>query len=527
MSATASAPGSVPRLESPPRARRGLGLPATAAAIFVVTVAARLVPMLRGGGLSGYGSYDDSVYFAASLGWVHGRWPYRDFLLVHPPGIVVALSPFAELSRWVGDANGVAAGRLAWNVMGGLTAVGIVLLVWRLSRAGAVVAGLFYALLWPAAMVERLTDLEGPQNFLLIIALLLLRPFGPERRTRRSAQVAALAAGAAMGLAWSVKIWWAAPLLVLAVWLAFGPRRRQLGWFLIGVAAALAAVCLPFFLTAPRQMWRDVISDQLNRPRHNLWLPRLTDITGTTRLLHGSQRPEGLILVGLMVLIIILLSWRRPGARMISLLYQTMLAVLIISPPVFVHYGSFVAVPLGILIGVATGELLGLARRIPLTILRVAGTTVVAVGIAATLVIMAVPMARAKANQPVATGRLAAEVARMPGCVSYDQPSQAISLNVVTRDLERGCPMIADLGATSHWTKLKATSDGCLTHSEKIALDYLRSASASLLWRYPPGHGKHAAIHIIGGWKLLARQHRLRLVVPEHLPGRAEQCGAG
>jgi alpha-1,2-mannosyltransferase len=55
----------------------------------------RLVPVLRGGGLYGLGNYDDGVYYAAGTGIAHGLLPYRDFLLLHPPGVPLLLTPFA------------------------------------------------------------------------------------------------------------------------------------------------------------------------------------------------------------------------------------------------------------------------------------------------------------------------------------------------------------------------------------------------------------------------------------------------
>ena len=45
----------------------------------------------------GLGNYDDGVYYSAATALVHGQLPYRDFLLLQPPGIAVLLAPFA---RW-------------------------------------------------------------------------------------------------------------------------------------------------------------------------------------------------------------------------------------------------------------------------------------------------------------------------------------------------------------------------------------------------------------------------------------------
>jgi len=510
-----------------------LQLPIAALLVFVTAVAARLVPLLRGGGLRGYGSYDDSVYFAATLGWLHGRWPYRDFLFLQPPGLIVVLSPYAALARWFGDSGGLAAARMGWIVAGGLTTVGLLVLLWRTSRTAAVVAGLFYAVSWPAAMVERVTDLEGPQNLLLVSALVLLRlvatdrpvvdhhsddhvapvPTGdPEWRVVIK-QLAVLGAGLAFGLACSIKIWEVAPIVVVAGWLALARRLRDLAWFSLGVVAALSAVCLPFFLTAGQQMWHMVVADQLNRPRHPGWAKRLVFTTGTTHLLPIDRIGVGLITVLVIIAVALVLAWRRPEGRLIAILYLVAFGVLMQSPPTYVHYGSFVAPMQAMLLGLATSEAIRLSRRIPSAIAGrlVAGT--VAAAVSSMLLLSAYAPATVPAGHPAPNGRLDAITDDFHGCISYDEPSQALSLDLVSRDLDRGCPFVVDLGAASGWNRLRLKSARHPTRSEMIALDYLRNASASLLFRYPPGHHGNS-VNIPGHWRLLARDHRVRLVAP-------------
>jgi hypothetical protein len=84
----------------------------------MLAFACRLVPVLRGGGLSGVDTYDPSVYYAAAVGLFSGRMPYRDFLLLHPPGILLALQPFAALGAVVGDPIAMASARVAFMLLG-------------------------------------------------------------------------------------------------------------------------------------------------------------------------------------------------------------------------------------------------------------------------------------------------------------------------------------------------------------------------------------------------------------------------
>ena len=110
-----------------------------AIALAAIAFAFRLVPVLRGGGLLGLGNYDDGVYYAAATGLVHGRLPYHDFLLLHPPGMPLLLAPFALGAQLTSDSYGFAAARLAWMLLGAVNA----LLIWRILRPIGLVAALF------------------------------------------------------------------------------------------------------------------------------------------------------------------------------------------------------------------------------------------------------------------------------------------------------------------------------------------------------------------------------------------------
>ena len=65
-----------------------------------VALAVRRVPVLRGGGLFGTMAYDDGVYFGSAIALLDGRVPYRDFLLLHPPGILVVSRRSPRSGTW-------------------------------------------------------------------------------------------------------------------------------------------------------------------------------------------------------------------------------------------------------------------------------------------------------------------------------------------------------------------------------------------------------------------------------------------
>src|SRR3954471_5445292 len=98
--------------------------------VALVALVARLAPVLRGGGLTGVQAYDDGVYYSASDALLSGRLPYRDYVLLHPPGITVVLAPFAALGRVFGDPVGLATGRLAFMLVGTASAA----LAWAVAR---------------------------------------------------------------------------------------------------------------------------------------------------------------------------------------------------------------------------------------------------------------------------------------------------------------------------------------------------------------------------------------------------------
>ncbi len=481
---------------------------------FLLTVIVRLVPMLRGGGLRGYGSYDDSVYYASAVGLVHGRLPYRDFLLLQPPGIVLLLAPFAALGRLVGEADGMALARLAWMITGGLTAVGIVVLLLPLGRIAAGTGAAVYALSWPAALVERVTDLEAPQNLALVAALLLLRPKAGVRSTRARTTFA-LIAGLLLGLSTGVKIWGILSVVVLAGWLVISRRFRDLTAMVAGVVVAAGAVYLPFFLASPRQMWQMVVLDQLGRRRLGTGLQRLEVLTGTTQLAQGHRQ---LLIVGAAVAVMIaavILGWLVRGLRPVVVIYAVHAAALLLAPPVFVHYGALVAVPTAMLIGAAVAVLARTIASIGPAVARRALTAVLAAVIVAALVTLAYPQAKAK-KETAMPARIARTVRHAAGCVTFDTPSPALAIGVVGRNLARGCPLVVDLGGASYQPALATRTARAHDRAwQPYAVTYLGSGSIAIIDRFSAGFGfSPATAGTIARWPLLARHGHLQLRRP-------------
>lgn len=140
--------------------------------------------MTLAGAWSGIVEYDDGVHLAAAHLLADGQLPYRDFVFVQPPGVLLVLQPFVAISHLFGEQDALVAMRLAFVLVGCLN-VG---LVWRLLRehgTTATVAGAaFYAVWFPTVSAERTALLEPLLNLALLGALLYSGaiPRGPRPR---------------------------------------------------------------------------------------------------------------------------------------------------------------------------------------------------------------------------------------------------------------------------------------------------------------------------------------------------------
>jgi hypothetical protein len=71
----------------------------------VIAAALDVLQLSRPGYLLG-GTPDISVYLGTAVRLVHGALPYRDFVLVQPPGSTLLLSPAFWWEGWSGTTDG-------------------------------------------------------------------------------------------------------------------------------------------------------------------------------------------------------------------------------------------------------------------------------------------------------------------------------------------------------------------------------------------------------------------------------------
>lgn len=481
------------------------------AVVGVAGFAARYLLLTRGGGLLGNTGYDDGVYYAAADALVHGRLPYRDFLLIQPPGILLALAPFAWLGSLVTDPTGVAAARLTFVALGAGNAVLVAAVVRRYGFVAAAVGGGMYAVFLPAVYAERSTLLEPLGTFLVLIGLLLLgRAPAPGRR-------AALWAGIALGLAATVKIWFIVPVLVLA---AFAGRHRLR--YAVGAGTGLAVVYLPFLVAAPSATVRQIVLDQLGRPRTPTGLiGRLAAIVGAPHghapaALRWMSSPTFAAVLLLAAAALALLAWLVPDARRYVVLLVADTVVLLAGPSWFPHYTALTAPLLAIVTGIGLARA---TRRLwrPARLLAAAAVLLVVLG-------SGWGGLRSTVTKPFPAAALTPAAAAVRGCVASDDPFALAALNVLSRDYARGCTVWPDVTGWTYDRDALRDSSGTPVPRAKNAqwqrhlLTYLTPADAFLRHRGGTGASKatkaviatHPVLAQSGTWKLRAGDRTTR-----------------
>jgi len=208
-----------------------------------------------------YLEYDDGVWFGTSVRLAHGIFPYRNFVDDQPPGVPVAMLPFALLSRSAGTATAFAAARVAVPLV---ETVGVVALGWMLRHRGALTVAVACGALavYPVCLIDQRTVMLEPFCATLCV-LGLAAVFVGDRLSGRTG--ALVLGGAFFGLAGSCKAFALLPFVVVVAAFLTSRARLRLVPFLAGTAGGFAVVCGPFFALAPSAFLHDVIVTQISR----------------------------------------------------------------------------------------------------------------------------------------------------------------------------------------------------------------------------------------------------------------------
>ena len=469
----------------------------------------RLSTLLRGGGLNGRLGYDGGVYYAASSALAHGMLPYRDFLLLHPPGLTLEMLPFAALGEVVGDADAFALARLAWCGLGA-TSTALVFVVLR-SRGlwPALAASVFYAVFVPAVVSEDITTLEAVGSVCLLGALaLLVRQWDG----RGSSTAGLIVAGILLGASTATKIWGVLIVVVLVGWSVRRLGRRRAGTILAAAVATTTVVCLPFFLAAPATMWRMVVFDQLGRRRVSEPLAgRVVDTLGVSELRDTMSTGVLTALAVLVLAVVLALALRDPLGRFAALLFAVTFGLLMWTPPWSLAYTSLAAPAIAVLVGCAVARLLVASpRRRPVT-----GGVVAAV--LAAYAAVSLPGLPSGSHFP--GQQLEAAFLETPGCVVTDDPIALIETGALQRNYALGCPVVVDLSGYS-WDLQPSAGRQMSRQRNKqwnqVALDHLGSGEVSVVVRFRDLAGLSSDTKTeIATWPLLAGADGLEVRHPD------------
>jgi hypothetical protein len=454
--------------------------------VFAVAFGTRLLVPLTSHGLVGNYSYDASVYYSSAAALIHGRAPYRDFILLHPPGITLALAPAAAIGRITTDRTGFAIAAVAFMVLGAVTAALVVVVARRLGAGwwAATVGGLFYALWLPSVRAEYLSRLEPLGNFLLLCGLLAYTDIGGHRTKH-----AAVLCGFALGAATAVKVWYAVPLAVVLGFLAARNRLHDAVRAGVGATAAVVLICGPFFALAPSAMWRMVVTAQLGRESSNplrgvITLHRLPEaLSWQTAVLIDAA-----VLTAVAVLLVI--AWRTPLVRLPAALLLASAAVLLAAPSWYVNYADFLAPAAALCVATGATAIAAATHATAPAFGRVAAVTgaiVVLVAIVAPAERMWFGRSRPGAAPP--SRELASAVSDVR-CVVSDSPMALIGLNALDRGLAGGCPNWIDVTGRTYASDMDVRGDDGRRVSraanprwQRVLRNYLLSGDALIMIR--------------------------------------------
>jgi hypothetical protein len=373
--AVARRPGGLP-LSHPAPVEQGQGMTwAIIAATSLIALALSVYQLTRPGMLFGLTEYDDGVYFGSAIRLIHGALPYRDFVLVHPPGFELLASPVAWLSRAIGTRDAMAALRLCMPLVAAVNVLLVGALLRHRGRLTTLVGAGLMAM-FPAEVGATHTALLEPvlDLFCLLGALLVFR--GETLGGRRQL----LLGGVAFGFAGTIKGWALIPVLVIAV-LCLPQVWRRLAPFVCGVTIGFAVPTLPFVIAAPGAFYHDVVATQLVRIAGSGRIPlttRFADLTGAPSSFHGWLGVALAIGFAAVVIAALTRSNGRPTTFQWFAVGSTVgIAALLMLPAQFYgHYAAFIAPFLAIAVASAVGVL------VPAPLLRT-GLAIAALGLIA------------------------------------------------------------------------------------------------------------------------------------------------
>jgi hypothetical protein len=171
----------------------------------------RVYQLTRPGYLLGVTEYDDGPYFGSAVNLLNGKLPYRDFVLVQPPGITLLMTPAAAVAKAAGTVWGMAAGRVLTTLASTAAVVLAGLLVRHRGLVTVTIACGVLAV-YPDSVAAAHTVLVEPWLVLACLAGAVAL-FDGDRITAGRRRLAL--GGVMLGFAGATETWAIVPVLVL------------------------------------------------------------------------------------------------------------------------------------------------------------------------------------------------------------------------------------------------------------------------------------------------------------------------
>ena len=467
--ARTSADGSQGGAPASQRGRRPAWLTPVNTVIIITTLVAfalRLYQDSRPGFLLGVAEFDDGPYFGSAVRLVHGSMPYRQFVLVQPPGITLLMSPVALLSYLTGTGWGLAIGRLV-TLLAGTAGVALAGLLVRHRGLLAVLVTCGIMAVYSDAVAAAHTVLVEPWLVLFCLAG-AVAVFDGDRITARTKRLAW--GGVLFGFAGAVEAWAIVPVIVLAALCL--PHLKRAAIYAGGVAAGFLVPVLPFALAGPTQFYHSLITAQIGSRANAArvgFLYRLWNMIGFPYAMNWPKAIVLLVVLALVIFVIVaqaaaLVVTHRPPPTLEW--FATVSAALIVAmflwPPQFhYHFAQFLAPFMAMALALPASRLLygtrpgeGVAVSWPRTsgprAARRLGMAVVSVT-AVALAVVALFQFRLESRPAKIMGRIPAAIDRLipPGaCVLTDTVSVILAANRFESTDPRCSQMVDGVGTT-------------------------------------------------------------------------------
>jgi hypothetical protein len=175
----------------------------------------------------------------------------------------------------------------------------------------------------------------------------------------------------------------------------------------------------------------------------------------------------------------------------------------------FRHYAALTAPVIAVVAGAALQQALDLPALRQRRTLRL----IAPVGASFTLLALATYVATATAGEPFPARQLRPAVESSTGCVTTDNGSALILTDTIGRNLERGCPLLVDLGGYSH--DRQGLSRRGNREFQDFAIGYLRSGDRAILARFTADEGwSRASNRVVQSWPVVAEAGRFSVRIP-------------